>query len=101
MPTSNHPQVEEILSAAWTHCAPARLPSVQYPHGFWPDVGRIAVELALGLTPSFGALSTHQTGLEPRPPRVRMAPSRRGKISAEDKRANTLALLAKLQQGES
>lgn len=32
-----------------------------------------------------------------RPPRTLVAPKRTGKISAEDKRANTLALLAKLK----
>jgi hypothetical protein len=41
---------EEILSAAWTHCAPSRVPDMGFPRGFWPDVARVAVEMALQQT---------------------------------------------------
>lgn len=96
---SKHPQVDELLARAWTHCAPSRLSSVPYPTGFWPDVGRIAVEMALGLELSFGPLtSASHGGLEPRPPRARTRKGA-GKISAEQKAANTAALLAKLAGG--
>jgi hypothetical protein len=41
------PTTEEILSAAWTYCAPGRVADMQFPRGFWPDVARVAVEMAL------------------------------------------------------
>lgn len=37
---------DDYLSAAWTHCAPNRTP-IDFPRGFWPDVARIAVEMAM------------------------------------------------------
>lgn len=40
------PTTEEILSAAWKHCAPSSLAgTVPFPRGFWPDVARVAVEM--------------------------------------------------------
>lgn len=44
------PSTDEILAAAWTHCAPSREQSVTFPRGFWPDVARVAVEMALQQT---------------------------------------------------
>ena len=34
----------EALAAAWTYCAPNRAPDA-FPHGFWPDVARVAMEM--------------------------------------------------------
>lgn len=41
---------DEILSAAWSHCAPSRDKAISFPRGFWPDVARVAVEMALQQT---------------------------------------------------
>jgi hypothetical protein len=38
---------EEILLAAWKHCAPAATTEGGFPRGFWPDVARVAVEIAI------------------------------------------------------
>lgn len=39
--------VDEILIAAWLRGAPNALIANGFPRGFWPDVARTAVELAL------------------------------------------------------
>ena len=39
--------VEEILIAAWLRGAPGANTERGFPTGFWPDVARSAVELAL------------------------------------------------------
>lgn len=39
--------VDEILIAAWLRGAPGADISRGFPRGFWPDVARTAVELAL------------------------------------------------------
>lgn len=44
---------EDILLAAWKRSAPGADTSYGFPRGFWPDVARAAVEMALGLEPSF------------------------------------------------
>jgi hypothetical protein len=36
---------DECLALAWTHCAPGRSQSAQFPNGFWPDVARVAIEM--------------------------------------------------------
>src|SRR3954469_24395621 len=38
---------EEILLVAWKRCAPDAVTERGFPRGFWPDVARIAVEMAL------------------------------------------------------
>ncbi len=40
---------DEILIAAWLRGAPGALTTSGFPRGFWPDVARVAVEMALGL----------------------------------------------------
>lgn len=37
--------VEEALNAAWTHCAPGRSKSLDFPTGFWPDIARVACHM--------------------------------------------------------
>ena len=41
---------DEILISAWKLCAPSADTSRGFPRGFWPDVGRVAVEMALQQT---------------------------------------------------
>lgn len=41
--------VEDYLIAAWRRGAPGADTSQGFPRGFWPDVARAAVEMALGL----------------------------------------------------
>jgi hypothetical protein len=36
---------DEILLAAWKHCAPTAAVENGFPRGFWPDVARVAVEM--------------------------------------------------------
>lgn len=52
---------DEILSAAWSHCAPSRDKEIFFPRGFWPDVARVAVEMALQdtLEPKLDFRPTH------------------------------------------
>lgn len=38
---------DDYLIAAWRRCAPNALVERGFPRGFWPDVARVAVELAL------------------------------------------------------
>lgn len=54
---------DEILEAAWTHCAPGREKSIPFPRGFWPDVARVAVEMALQdtLEPNLDFTPTHSS----------------------------------------
>lgn len=40
---------DDYLLAAWRRGAPNALTSRGFPNGFWPDVARVAVEMALGL----------------------------------------------------
>jgi hypothetical protein len=40
--------VDDYLLAAWKRGAPNALTSRGFPRGFWPDVARVAVEMALG-----------------------------------------------------
>lgn len=49
MVTQNSDQmtVDEILIAAWLRGAPNALIANGFPRGFWPDVARVAVEMAL------------------------------------------------------
>lgn len=39
--------VDDYLIAAWLRGAPTALVSNGFPRGFWPDVARAAVEMAL------------------------------------------------------
>ena len=41
--------VDDYLLAAWRRGAPNADTSRGFPNGFWPDVARVAVEMALGL----------------------------------------------------
>jgi len=41
------PTTDEILTAAWKLCAPTATVEQGFPRGFWPDVARVAVEMAL------------------------------------------------------
>jgi hypothetical protein len=41
------PSVDDYLIAAWLRGAPDALVKNGFPRGFWPDVARTAVELAL------------------------------------------------------
>jgi hypothetical protein len=41
------PEREAYLEAAWKHCAPGAATERGFPRGFWPDVARVAVEMAL------------------------------------------------------
>lgn len=43
---------DDFLITAWKRGAPNADTSRGFPTGFWPDVARVAVELALGLPPS-------------------------------------------------
>lgn len=38
---------EDYLIAAWLRLAPNASTDAGFPHGFWPDVARVAVEMAL------------------------------------------------------
>lgn len=38
---------EDYLVAAWLRLAPGAATSAGFPRGFWPDVARAAVEMAL------------------------------------------------------
>lgn len=40
--------VDDYLLAAWRRGAPNADTSRGFPRGFWPDVARVAVEMALG-----------------------------------------------------
>ena len=39
---------DDYLIAAWLRGAPNALVTNGFPRGFWPDVARVAVEMALG-----------------------------------------------------
>jgi len=41
--------VDDYLIAAWQRGAPNAAIERGFPNGFWPDVARVAVEMALGL----------------------------------------------------
>ncbi len=88
--------VEGILGKAWTTCAPSRIRDLPFPRGFWPDIARVAVHLALGLDVSFRPTMCLQ-GNSPAPLQSsgRKSP---GKISAEEKAANTARLLASFKE---
>jgi len=95
---------EDYLKAAWRRLAPAANTSC-YPRGFWPDLARLAVEMALAGDTTISidwrpTLCTRGSWPEPAPrsPRAE-GRSRRGKISAAERAANTANLLAKLKQG--
>lgn len=45
--------VDDYLIAAWLRGAPDADTSRGFPRGFWPDVARAAVEMALGQPVSF------------------------------------------------
>lgn len=89
--------VEAYLQRAWTQLAPGRNPEVLFPQGFWPDVARVAVHLALDipLDPDFRPTRCTR-GNWPEPTRADRQKSS-GKISAAQKAANTATLLAGLK----
>jgi hypothetical protein len=49
---------DDHLLAAWRRGAPNADTSRGFPRGFWPDVARVAVEMALGLPLSDQCRST-------------------------------------------
>jgi hypothetical protein len=46
-------EVDAYLAQAWSSLAPSRDKSLPYPRGFWPDVARVAVHLALDIPLDF------------------------------------------------
>jgi hypothetical protein len=92
------PDPDYILAQAWTSGAPQRDQSLPFPRGFWPDVARAAVYLALGRQPADFRQTQCTHGSLPEPTR-NTTRSSSGKISAAAKAANTAALIAALQAG--
>lgn len=95
-------EAEYYLMAAWNRIAPSSAPRSSFPTGYWPDIARTAVQMALAgsihieLDARVTPLPLHYHSPEPRPPRVRGA-RRLGKISAAERAANTAKLLAALK----
>lgn len=102
----NNPlSAEEVLKAAWRRLAPAA-DTQHFPRGFWPDLARAATEFALAgrtdIELSFRptlCTSGNWPSSKPRPPQS--AGTRRGKISPEQRAANTAALLAAIAKANS
>lgn len=99
-----NPLAETYLSAAWTRLAPNRAKDMPFPRGFWPDVARVAVEMALAesteITLTWNPTTcTSGSGLEPREPRAPRGKCKAsaGKISAAQRAENTAKLLAAMQ----
>lgn len=101
---------DEALALAWTKCCPTRnkiaeLPFGGFPTGFWPDVARVAMHYFVtqdaDAEPPFRYTTAGRGSNDghPRTPGEFSRPRSRGKLSAEEKRANTAALLAKLAGG--
>lgn len=95
-------EAEYYLKAAWKRLAPAADTS-RFPRGFWPDLARVAVEMALAHSADISLnwqppMCTRGSWPEPepRPPRTGTR-SRGGKISAAERAANTAKLLAALK----
>ena len=93
---------DEALAAAWTYCAPQRRKDIAYPQGFWPDVARVAVEMALQETlhPELGTFRPTMclVGNSPEPAQTKSKKAA-GKISSSEKARNTALLLAALKAG--
>ena len=52
---------DNYLLAAWKRGAPNADTSRGFPNGFWPDVARVAVEMALGLPLSRQTMASRAT----------------------------------------
>jgi hypothetical protein len=94
---------EQILCAAWSSSAPGRDPNLDFPRGFWPDIARLAVEMALQdtLQPNLDFTPTRcAKGNFPQPANT-PGKSSAGKISPSAKAANTAALLAAIKGAKS
>lgn len=59
--------IDDILIAAWLRGAPNALVTKGFPRGFWPDVARVAVEMALGQPISIRQTMASRGGDEGRP----------------------------------
>lgn len=94
-------EAEYYLLAAWNRLAPGADTSRGFPRGFWPDVGRVAVEMALAqdvnVELSFRpTMCVRGSWPEPRTSRTGTK-SHDGKISAAARAANTARLLVVLK----
>lgn len=58
---------DDYLLAAWLRGAPNALTAHGFPRGFWPDVARVAVEMALGQPISIRQTMASRGGDEGRP----------------------------------
>lgn len=58
---------DDYLLAAWRRGAPNADTSCGFPRGFWPDVARAAVEMALGQEVSFRQTMASRGSDEGRP----------------------------------
>lgn len=95
-------EAEYYLMAAWNRIAPFGEPRPSFPTGYWPDIARTAVQMALAgsihieLDSRVTPLPVHYHSPGPRPPRAK-GPRSAGKISAAERAANTAKLLATMK----
>lgn len=78
---------EAYLLAAWKRGAPMARTDTGFPRGFWPDIARVAVEMALQETTDPDLGDFRQTARKPNP--TGKSAASKAKTRAE----NTAALL--------